>query len=148
MRPREHAFIAAALVNACGGVEATLGRLQATPYTMGQSTLYDCLDPSKPRTMPIGAVGELEAQLNWRYYSLRLFRQLDTGPDPATDPMTEACNAFESMAAVQALTRKADLQGYTENRCREIEQALIMVESSFARLRASMDVQLGQAVRQ
>ncbi len=146
MNVREHAFTARALQDACGGPAACLELLDPTPFRMRQTHLYDTRDPATGRTMPVGAVAFLERRQGWRFYSLKLFRQSDTPTAEKADAVSEACEAFEAMALVQRLVRRATRRGFTENACREIEQALQLVEGGFARLRSAMDDQVAQAV--
>lgn len=139
MNVRQHAFLARALQDACGGPEACLDILEPTPFKMGRTHLYDCRDPGKGRTMPVGAIAALEEHQNWRLYSLTLARQARPPSDQAC-AASEASEATEAMAAAQRLVRLAGADGvYTENEKREIEPALQRVEAHIQGVRRSMD---------
>tara|TARA_R110002167_G_scaffold12963_6_gene54889 strand:- start:3390 stop:3821 length:432 start_codon:yes stop_codon:yes gene_type:complete len=138
MNVRQHAFHARALQDACGGPDRCLELLQNTPFRMSRTRLYATRDPGNPFTMPIGAVAFLEAQQNWRLYTLTLARQ---HPEPTETEcaISEACEATEAMSMAQRLVRLHAPDGFTEHEKREIEPHLQMVERHIAGVRAGMD---------
>ena len=139
MNVRQHAFHARALQDACGGPDRCLELLEASPFKMGRTHLYDCRDPAKGRTMPIGAIAFLEAHQNWRLYSATLARQL-AQPSDAACALSEACEAAEDMAAAQRLVRLAQADGViTEYEKREIEPVLLRVEARLQGVRSALD---------
>lgn len=139
MNVRQHAFLARALQDACGGVDACLKLLDPTPFRMGQTHLYDCRDPSKGRTMPVGAIAHLEAHQGWRLYSMTLARQ-HPEPSEVLCALAEACEAAEDMAAAQRAVRLAlaDDGRISEFEARDIEPILQRVEARIAGVRAGM----------
>lgn len=145
MHVRTHAPLARALQDACGGPDACLDLLAATPFKTSRSRLRATRDPGTGRTMSIGAVAFLEARQNWRLYSFNLARQGLPLPT-AVCASAEAADAFERMARVHSLVRLAELSGFTENSRREIEQAVQLVELSIAGVRSVMGHGLAQAV--
>lgn len=139
MNVRQHAFLARALQDACGGPETCLELLEATPFKMGRTHLYACRDAGSGKTMPIGAIAWLEEHQNWRLYSLTLNRRAKP-PTEAACAKSEACEATEAMSAAQRLVRlAAEDEIYTEHEKREIEPALQRVEAHIAGIRQAMD---------
>lgn len=145
MHVRSHAPLARALQDACGGPDACLALLRPTPFATSRTRLYETREPGSGRTMSIGAVALLEAHQNWRLYSFSVARQGLPLSDVAS-ASAEAADAFERMARVHSLVRLAEVQGFTENSRREIEQALQQVERSVAGIRTVMGHGLTQAV--
>lgn len=139
MNPRQHAFHARALQDAVGGPDKCLELLEATPFKMGRTRMYEARDPDAGVTMPIGAVEFLEARQNWRLYSLTLCRQ-HPEPTEAQCAMSEACEAAELLATIQ---RKIRLRGattpFTENEKRELEPMLLKAEAHIQGIRRAMD---------
>lgn len=139
MHVRQHAFYARALQDACGGPDRCLELLEASPFKMGRTHLYDCRDPAKGRTMPVGAIAFLEAHQNWRLYSATLARQM-AQPSDAICALSEACEGAEDMASAQRLVRLAGLDGeYSENEKRQIEPILQRVEARLHGIRSALD---------
>ncbi len=139
MNVRQHAFLARALQDACGGPDRCLELLEPTPFRMSRTRLYATRDPGNRYTMPIGAIAFLEAHQNWRLYSLTLARQ---HPEPSDDlcALSEACEAAEDMAAAQKAVRLAlaDDGRISETEARGIEPLLQRVEAHIAGVRAGM----------
>lgn len=139
MNPRQHAFLARALQDACGGPDRCLNVLEVSPYKMGRTHLYDTRDPSTGRTMPIGAVQLLEAVCNKSLYTAVLCTKT-AGPTDAECAVSEACELSEQAATLQRLVRLAAEDGsITENEKREIEPTIQGVERLCLGLRAAMD---------
>jgi hypothetical protein len=145
MNVREHAPLAQALQDACGGLDACLKLLEPTPFRTSRSRLYATRDAGSGRTMSIGAVAHLEGVQNWRLYSFRLARRHLPVPT-AVSASAEAADAFERMARVHSLVRIADLNGWSEFSRRDVEQALHQVEISIAGIRSVMGHGLAQTV--
>lgn len=141
MNVRQHAFLARALQDACGGPDACLELLEPTPFKMGRTHLYECRDASCGRTMPIGAIAFLEQHQSWRLYSMTLVRQV-APPTEDECAFNEACEGNEAMSEAQRLVRLAAADGvYTEFEKREIEPVLQQVEARIAGIRRGMDAQ-------
>lgn len=139
MKPRQHAYLARALQDACGGVDACLNILEASPYKMGRTHMYDCREPSTGRTMPIGAVQLLELVHGKRLYTA-VICQTAAEPTDAECATSEACELNETAAEVQRLVRLAAADhDFTENEKREIEPKLQVMERHIAGLRGAMD---------
>lgn len=139
MHVREHAPLARALQDACGGPDACLELLRQTPFATSRTRLYATRDPGTGRTMSVGAVAFLEAARNWRLYSFKIAHQARPIV-AAVDAAHEAGDAFERMARVHSLVRIADAgpAPWSEFTRREIEQALQAVEASIAGIRTVM----------
>lgn len=149
MHVRTHAPLARALQDACGGPDACLALLEGTPFATSRTRLYATRDPGSGKTMTMGAVAHLEGLQNWRLYSFSVAKQGQLLPATA-NASAEAADAFERMARVHSLVRIAEgvrgPGGFTENECRDIEQALREVEASIAGIRSVMGHGLVQAV--
>lgn len=139
MNPRQHAFLARALQDACGGVDACLNLLEETPYKMGRTHMYDCREPGSGRTMPIGAVLFLELAGRQQIYTPAICAAAPP-PSDAECASSEAAEATEAMAQAQRLIRLAGQDKvYTEHERREIEPVLQRVEAHVRGARAAMD---------
>lgn len=139
MNVRQHAFLARALQDACGGPETCLKLLEPTPFRMSRTRFYACRDPEAGRTLPIGVVQFLEAQCQWKLYSASVAQQTPP-PNDAACALSEACEGNEAFAHVQFLVRMAVARGGpTETDKREIECALQVVERQVQRVRAALD---------
>lgn len=139
MNPRQHAFHARALQDACGGPDTCLDLLEATPFKMGRTRMYEARDPDGGVTMPIGAVEFLEARQNWRFYSLTMSRA-HPEPTEAQCAESEACEAAEILSAIQSRIRKRGASGpFTEFEKRELEPMLLRAEAHIHGIRRAMD---------
>ncbi|NBW06940.1 MAG: hypothetical protein EBR82_02815 [Caulobacteraceae bacterium] len=139
MNPRQHAFCARALQDACGGADACLNVLDDTPFKMGRTHLYDTRDPSTGRTMPIGAVAFLEKVCRRKIYTEVISAQVD-GPTDAECAVSEACEITETGAQLQRLVREAASDGvFSEHEKREIEQVLQLLQNHIAGVRSCLD---------
>ena len=136
---RQHAFLARALQDACKGADRCVTLLENTPYAMGRTALYACRDPETGKTIPSGALNQLEQVSGNNTYSRSL---ADAAPPPSESEcaISEACEASETMARAQSMIRKAGEDGvYTENEKREIEPVLQQVEGHLRSIRAGME---------
>lgn len=140
MHVREHAPLACALQDACGGADACVELLKGTPFATSRSRLYDARTENSGRTMTMGAVAYLERHANWRLYSFKVAHQARVIV-PAVDASAEAGDAFERMARVHSLVRIADAGSapWSENTRREVEAALQAVEAKIAGIRSLMN---------
>lgn len=139
MNERQHAYLARALQDACGGADTCLTILEASPFKMGRTHVYDTRDPSTGRTMPIGAVGLLEQVCGRRVYSEVLFAQA-AEPTEAQCAVSEACELSETASQLQRKVRKAGEDDvFTEHEKREIEPTLQLLERHVRGVRAAMD---------
>lgn len=140
MHVREHAQLARALQDTCGGADACVELLKGTPFATSRSRLYATRDEDSGRTMSMGAVAFLERRKNWRLYSFKVAHQARVIV-PAVDAAAEAGDAFERMARVHSLVRIAEASDgpWSENTRREIEAALQAVEVKIAGIRSTMD---------
>lgn len=139
MNVRQHAFLARALQDANGGVDACLNLLEPTAFAMGRTHMYACRDPGSGRTMPIGAVVFLERACRARPYTAVICAEAPE-PTDADCAVSEVCELNETGAFLQRLVRKAAEDGeFTENEKREIEPVLQAVERHARNLRKAMD---------
>jgi hypothetical protein len=143
LNTRQHAHLARALQDACGGVDACLNILEVTPYKMGRTHMYDCREQGSGKTMPIGAIVFLDRHLAGAgkapLYTPAL-QSTDLEPTDAQCATSEACEASEVMAIAQRRVRKAGEDNvYTETEKREIEPHLQRVEAHIRGVRAAMD---------
>lgn len=139
MNNRQHAYLARALQDACGGADRCVTLLEATQSAMGRSSMYACRDPESGKTMPAGAIHQLELVCGRKIYSQALAEAVPL-PSDAECAISEACEGSEMMARAQSLIRKAGADGiYTENEKREIEPVLQQVESHVRAIRAGME---------
>lgn len=143
MNTRQHAHLARAQQDACGGVDACLNILEVTPYKMGRTHMYECREQGSGKTMPIGAIVFLDRHLivagKAPVYTPAL-QSTDFEPTEAQCATSEACEASEVMAIAQRLVRKAGEDNvYSETEKREIEPHLQRVEAHIRGVRAAMD---------
>lgn len=139
MNVRQHAYLARALQDACGGPDACLEILEPTPFKMGRTHLYETRDPGSGRSMPIGAVVFLEQTQRWPFYSASI-AQLRPLPTDDECALSEALDGTEAMATVQRKVRIASADGvYTEAEKRDIEPELQRVEAHIAGIRRGME---------
>ncbi|GAA0394682.1 hypothetical protein GCM10009093_21570 [Brevundimonas terrae] len=139
MNIRQHAYLARALQDACGGADRCVTLLEETPFAMGRTAMYGCRSSEGGKTMPIGALHLLELECAKPIYSQAL---VNAGPAPseAECAISEACEASETMARAQSMIRKAGADGfYDENEKREIEPELQRVEAHVRSIRAGME---------
>lgn len=139
MNIRQHAYLARALQDACGGADRCVTLLENTPFAMGRTAMYGCRSSEDGKTMPIGALHLLEQACGEPIYSQAL---LNAGPAPseAECAISEACEASETMVYAQSLIRKAGADGiYTELEKRDIEPELQRVEAHVRSIRAGME---------
>lgn len=140
MHPRQHAFHARALQDACGGPDRCLELLETTPFKMGRTRMYEARDPGAGVTMPIGAVEFLEGHQNWRLYSLTMARA-HPAPTEAQCAASEAAEAAEIMMSIHGqLRRRGASSPFTEFEKRELEPMLIRAEGHIAGIRRAMEV--------
>lgn len=139
MNARQHAYLACALQDACGGVDACLDLLEDTPFKMGRTHIYDCRDAGNGRTMPIGAIVLLEEKAGQRIYTSAAALAAPA-PSDAACALNEAAEATEGMADAQRAVRLAGADGvYTETERRAIEPKLQAVERRVRRVRRAME---------
>lgn len=139
MQLRQHAYLARELQDACGGPDACLNILEASPFPIGRTHLYDTRDPSTPRTMPIGAVEVLEAVSQKKIYTGVLGARV-AAPTDVECAVSEACELTETVAVLQRLVREAARDdSFSENEKRDIEPFLLSVERLCIGLRAAME---------
>lgn len=139
MNSRQHAFLARALQDACGGADHCVELLDKTAFAMGRTAMYDCRDPGKSKTMPAGAITHLELIAQKNIYTSAML-QARVAPTDAECAVSEACEASETMATVQAMIRRAgEDKIFTENEKREIEPHIQRVESLLAGVRTAME---------
>ena len=139
MNTRQHAYLARALQDACGGADRCVTLLESTPFAMGRTYMYGCRSSEDGKTMPIGALHLLELECGEPIYSQAL---ANAGPAPsdAECAISEACEASETMARAQSMIRKAGADGiYTEHEKRDIEPELQRVEAHVRSIRAGME---------
>lgn len=140
MNSRQHAFLARALQDALGGTDKCVELLENTPFAISRTSLYECRDPGKGKTMPAGVITHLELIAQKSIYSTAML-QVRAAPSDAECAVSEACEASETMAKVQAMIRRAgEDRVFTEHEKREIEPHLQRVESLLVGVRAAMDV--------
>lgn len=139
MNVRQHAFLARALQDACGGPDRCLELLEATPFKTSRTRLYETRDPGAGRTMTAGAIAFLEDLQGWRLYSATLARH-KAPPSADECALSEALEGNEAMAIVQRKVRLAAADGvFTETEKRDIEPELQRVEAHIAGIRRGMD---------
>ena len=140
MKLRQHAYLARALQDACGGPDACLNILEASPFPIGRTHLYDTRDPSTPRTMPIGAIEVLETLCQEKIYT-GVMCAWSAPPSDAECVVSESCELTETVATLQRLIREAAKDDdISENEKREIEPTIIAVERLCLGLRTAMDI--------
>lgn len=89
--------------------------------------------------MPAGVITTLELIAGKNIYSAALL-QTRAAPTDVECAVSEACEASETMARVQAMIRRAgEDRIFTEHEKREIEPQLQRVESLLVGVRAAMD---------
>lgn len=139
MNTRQHAHLARALQDACGGADKCVDILEETPHSVGRTVMYACRKRDGGKTMPVGAIFLLEQHCQKKIYSQALM-QATLAPTEAECAISEACEGSEAMAMAQALIRKAgEDHHYSENEKAEIEPFLQRTEASIAGARAAMD---------
>lgn len=144
MNQRQHALLARALQDACGGPEKCLELLAGTPHRTKRSWLYKARDPNSHVTMTMGQVAVLEGHQNWRLYSLTLSRQR-AAPTETLCALDEACEGTADMGAALRLIRHALADDViTETEAREIEPMLQQVEARLAGIRSAFPKEGGQ----
>lgn len=101
--------------------------------------MYACRDPETGKTLPAGALHQLELFCGVKNYSQSLAQAVPL-PSEAECAISEACEASETMARAQSLIRKAGADGiYSEYEKREIEPVLQQVEAHVRSIRAGME---------
>lgn len=139
MNLRQHAVLARALVHANGGADACLNLLEETPFKLGRTHLYECMDPACGKTLPAGAIAFLELKGQHREYS-RTLSGAAAPPSDAECAVAEICEANEISAMAQRMVRLAAADRvFTETEKREIEPLLQQLEARIRGVRAAMD---------
>lgn len=139
MNTRQHAVLSRALVQAAGGADNCLNLLEETPFKIGRTHLYDCMDHDTGRTLPAGAIAVLESHSGHRAYSQAL-TGVTAPPSDAECAVAEICEANENSALAQRLVRlAAQDRVFTEQEKREIEPFLQAIEARVRGVRAAMD---------
>lgn len=139
MNTRQHAYLARALQDACGGTDRCVDILAPSPFSMGRTALYDCRNPASGKTMPAGAIVLLEQVAQKNLYT-QAMSQGRSAPSDADCAVSEACEASENMARAQSMIRRAGEDSvFTEAEKREIEPILQSVEQSLVNVRAAME---------
>ena len=139
MNTRQHAALARALVSARGGTDAVLNLLEDTPFKIGRTHLYDCMDAGSGKTLPAGVIAFLELEGGHRAYSAAL-AGAEAPPTEAECAVSEICEANETSAVAQRMIRIAGADGvYTETEKRQIEPVLQQIEARVRGARAAMD---------
>ena len=111
-----HAWLARALITACGGPSAA-----ADVCRLAKSRLSEIQDPNAPTDafMPADVIADLEAYCGRPIYSTALAEE--TPASPAADVVTEACELSEAALAAQRLVRLTGCRAFKRG---EIDEAL------------------------
>ena len=135
LTPREHAHLARALIDACGGVDEIL-RQEPSISRVGRSPLYDYA--AGRRFMPMDVVSDLEAYAGEPVYSRVMAERRPYRLETAS-PGEEACSLSEHAAALQHAVRLAAADHvYTPRELAELEVAVAGIEVLGARLRTAL----------
>lgn len=139
MNARQHALIARALIDACGGVDEATNALEQLPSKRGRTQLYKYRDAGSGCFMPADVIADLEAYCGKPIYSQILFEARPTKPEVAS-LIEEACDVGESGMTLQALVRRlAGDDDVSENDAREIEAYLLLHEGQVREVRAALE---------
>ena len=139
MNTRQHAYLARALQDACGGVDACLNLLEHTPWKMGRSHLYDCRDPSSGRTMPVGAILFLEEKAGRSVYTPAICRDAPPPTDVQCADSESAELSYQGALLHKMVRQAGEDRVYTEHERRQIEPVLLSIEQLCQGVRAAME---------
>lgn len=138
MNARQHALIARALIDACGGVDEATSALERLPSKRGRTQLYKYRDAGSACFMPADVIADLEAYCGKPIYSQILFEARPSRPD-ASCLIKEACDVGESGVTLQALVRRlAGDDDISENDAREIEAFLLKHDDQVRQVRGAL----------
>lgn len=133
MNATQHALLAHALIDACGGVDAC-----CYPVTrVERSALYKYRDPKSGVFMPADVIEALETKAKNPLYSGMLFGQVEVDA-PTDDAIQEAADVDEAGNDVWRFIRRTMSEGarpLNENEHREAERLVLRVEREAAELR-------------
>lgn len=113
MNPRQHARLARALIDACGGLAEA-----SEACGTSKSVLSTYQNPEEHATMSARVIADLEAYCGEPLYSRALFEARPSAAD-ARDLLDEACEAAEAVAGFQRKVRLATRDGQITPRERD-----------------------------
>ena len=134
-----HATLARALIDACGGLDASLEviHLCQDRARFAKSKLSDYQNAQAPAVMPADIIGCLESHCGQALYSRRLCEQVEP---PSGDLRDDACQAVEDVASLMGAARQLASKGALSPRVAgELHRLLIAAGEDLARVGADID---------